>query len=153
MIWIDVGGADNAILRHNKAFTLFVLGFLVYGLALADFFAANTVSGTDLIRDAPLFWAIGIGNLALAALLTLVMGYWANIARPGDGLKASAIDGLKAGAIFGVLLGVAIGVTLYGAWNALNLTATLANVVLGTVRLALGGAVIGAVLSKIAEPE
>ena len=61
---------------------------------------------------------------------------------------ASVVGGLKTGAIVGLLVSLAVGLTLYGVTNTSNLTATLTDVVVGTVRLALGGAAIGAVLSN-----
>ena len=125
--------------------TLFVLGFLIYGVLLMDFFAANTGSATGALREVPLFWSLGLGELALAALLTLAIGGWAR--------KASAADGLKTGAVVGLLLSLAVGLTFYGVTNMSNLTATLTDIVVGTVRLALAGAAIGAVLSKGASPQ
>jgi hypothetical protein len=120
--------------------TLFILGYLIYGLALADFYAANAGSATGVMREEPLFWAVGFGELALAALLTLVLGRWAGISGMGDGLKG--------GAIVGLLLALAINLIIYGVMNTMNLTAALADVVVAAFRLGLAGAVIGAVISK-----
>ena len=66
------------------AITLFALGGLVFALALAGFFEANS---TSAMRDAPLFGWIALGQLILAALLTLVLGSWARVSSAGDGLR------------------------------------------------------------------
>ncbi len=120
--------------------TLFILGALIYGLALADFYAANAGSATGVLREEPLFWSLAIGELAFAALLTLVLGRWAGVSSVGEGLKQ--------GAIVGFLLALGINLITYGVMNTMNLTAALADVVVGTFRLGLAGAVIGAVLAR-----
>jgi hypothetical protein len=123
--------------------TLFILGFLTYGLTLVDFFAANSAPG--IMKETPIFWSIGLGELLLAGLLTLTLGCWAGVKSIGEGLKS--------GALFGILLSLAVGMTLYGATNMSNFTATLVDVLVNTVRVALAGAVIGAVLASSTQQE
>ena len=120
--------------------TLFLLGFVIYGLLLASFFAANGGSATGTERDPPLFWSIALGELGLAAALTITLGKWAKV--------AGASNGFLVGATIGFLMAVSYDFTIYGTSNILNLTATVADVAVATIRTGLGGAVVGAVLAR-----
>ena len=58
------------------AVTLFVVGGVFYGV-LADFFA------NDVSKAVPIWWALGLGELLYAAVLTLVLG-WKGVASVGS---------------------------------------------------------------------
>lgn len=120
--------------------TLFVLGYLIYGLATVDFFAANAGSATGVDREAPLLWAIALGELSLAALVTLAVGK----------VGASTIGaGFKVGAIVGFLVWFGVDFIFYGVTNLSNLTATIVDPLIAIVQIGIGGAVIAAVLGKM----
>ncbi len=124
------------------AITLYVLGYLIWELAFADFFAANAGSATGVVKDPQVIWALALGTLSYAALLTLAIGT--------RGRSATIVDGLKIGAIVGFLMWFAVDLTLYAVWNVSNLTAAIADSLLELIRGGIGGAVIAAVLGKIA---
>ncbi len=121
---------------------LYILGYLIWELAFADFFAANAGSATDVFRDNPVIWAVALGTLSYAALLTLAIG-----TRAGT---ATIVDGLKIGAIVGFLLWFGSDFIHYGIANISNLTATIVDPLLELIRAGISGAVIVAVLGKIA---
>ena len=54
--------------------TFFLLGYLFYGMALANFFTQHTtnVSGSMKSMNDLVWWALILGNLAVGALLTYV---------------------------------------------------------------------------------
>jgi hypothetical protein len=118
--------------------TLFIVGYLLWGLALARFFEANTAIGA--MREVPVFWALGLGQLAAAAVLGLFLDNW-----PGGRTLAG---GLKAGAIIGFLLGIAVDFSMYGTTNVMNLTATVVDPMITALQMGAGGAVIGAMLGR-----
>lgn len=121
--------------------TLFVLGGLLYGLLLADFFESHSAPNT--MRETPIWWALIIGELLLAALVTLIFGRWASISTP--------LGGLKAGAIIGLLLAAAINFTMFAVSTVfVDPTAGVVDAVVSAIRLGIGGAVIGLVLGKTA---
>lgn len=120
--------------------TLFLLGFLTYGLLLADFFAASAGAGIAAMRDPPLIWAIALGELLAAALLTIVIGRWAGARTAGEGAKI--------GATFALLLALSVGLTLYGVMTTSTLASTFVDVIVSTIRFAIAGGVIGAVLAR-----
>ena len=120
------------------ALTSFVVGFLISGLALASFFAANTGSATGAIKDPPNLVAIALGQIPSALLLTLAIGKWGN--------STSTVGGAKVGALFGLLIAASVDLTIYGTTNVQNLTVTLVDPIFGTLLTAVTGAVVGMVL-------
>ncbi len=124
------------------AITLYVLGYLIWELAFADFFAANAGSATGVARDTLVIWALALGTVSYAALLTLAIG-----TRAGS---ATIVEGLKIGAIAGFLMWFGVDFIHYGIANVSNLTATIADSLLELIRAGISGAVIAAVLGKIA---
>ncbi len=121
---------------------LFLLGWLLYGMLLMDFYQANsgTVSGVMREESEMIWWALIVGNLLQAYLLVYIFGKWANITSFGGGLQA--------GAILGLILGFAINLTMYGTTNMMNLTAALVDPFVGAVMMGITGGVIGYVLGR-----
>lgn len=114
--------------------TLFILGYVIWELLFADFFAANAGSAIGVMRDAQIIWAVGVGSLAYGALITLGI--------EGQSGTPTIVDGLKIGAVVGLLMWGGADFLLYGVMNLTNLTGTIADVVLEGVHGALGGAAI-----------
>ena len=112
-------------------------------MLFVDFFAANAGSATGVVKDPQVIWALALESLCYAALLTLAIG-----TRAGS---VTIVEGLKIGAIVGGLMWFALDFTLYAVWNVSNLTAAIADSVLELIRAGISGAVIAAVLAKIAE--
>jgi hypothetical protein len=67
---------------------LFAVGFLIYGLALANAYPATVID-----REVPLWLWLALSQLASAALLTVIIGKWPGASTPGGGFKAAAIVG------------------------------------------------------------
>jgi hypothetical protein len=82
----------------------FLLGFLVWGLALAGAMERLYDSTLNRPNDEIVWWAMIASNIVLALLLTLTLK-WA-------GAK-NAIDGLKIGAIFGGLYALSFDLGMY----------------------------------------
>ncbi len=120
--------------------TLFVLGYLIYGLALADFFASNSGSATGAARDPVIMWAIAVGEFSMAALVTLAL-VWKGASSTGDGFKT--------GAIVGLLVGLGYNFITYGVTNISNLTAVTVDPIISLLRVGIAGAVIALVLGKM----
>jgi hypothetical protein len=93
------------------AVAFFLLGFLLYAVILGGFYEANLGSATGVMRELPVWWAMLISQLGLAAVVTYVFLH-ADV--------ATASDGLKTGAIFGLLLGIAISFDLYAVTHWSN---------------------------------
>lgn len=122
--------------------TFFLLGWLLYGMLLMDFFMTNAGSATGVSRGDTqmVWWALVLGNVFQAYLLVYIFGKWANITTFGGGLQT--------GATIGLILGYGYDLTMYGTSNISNLTATLVNPLVMAIMMGITGGVIGAVLGK-----
>ena len=112
----------------------FLLGSLIYEVLLGGFYRANLGSATGVLRELPIWWAMLVSQLALAAVVTYVFLH-ANV--------ATASDGLRTGAILGLLLGITMSFDLYSVTNWSNMTVACVEPFVWAVRTALAGAVIG----------
>ena len=120
---------------------LFALGYLFYEMLLADFFAANAGSATGVWRETPIYWAVLVGELMMAALVTMAI----------DKMGASSMAaGAKVGAILGFMVWFSVDFIYYGLANFSNLTATMVDPVVEIVRVGIVGAGIAMVLAKTA---
>jgi len=123
--------------------TLHVLGHLIFILMFGAFYAANQGSATGVDREVALQWALALGNLSLAALVTLAVAGWPGTITIGKGFKV--------GAIVGFLVWFGVDFIHYGILNVSNLARTLADPLLEIVHTGITGAVIAAALGRFAE--
>jgi uncharacterized membrane protein len=120
--------------------TYYVVGYLIFVVGLADLYAANLGSASGVYRDAPLQWAVSLGSLSLAALITL------GVESRGAPTIAT---GFIAGAVIGFLLWFGVDFIRYGNANVWNLTLTIIDPLLEVIRNGIAGAVIAAVLARV----
>lgn len=112
----------------------FLLGWLVWGILLMDFFLANMNQCTSRTDGEMIWWAIILSNLVMALLLTLILN-WAK--------ARSIIDGLKFGALFGLLYGSGIAFSYWSmSTTYLNAGAMIVDIAVTTVVMAIVGLVI-----------
>ncbi len=121
--------------------TMYLVGYLIWVLAFAEFFAANVGSATGVARESSLVWAVVLGTFSLSALVTLAVGSQAG--------GFTILNGLKVGAIVGFLVWFGVDFMHFGVRNISNLKATIVDPLLEIVRTGIGGAVIAAVLGKL----
>ena len=112
----------------------FLLGWLVWGILLMDFYSANMNQCANR-TDGQMVWrAIILTNLVMALLLTLIL-HWA---------KAKTIlDGLKFGALFGLLYGSALA---FSFWSMSTMYLTAGAMVTDIVVTVAVMAVLGLVI-------
>ncbi len=119
---------------------LYAVGYLIFSLAFAGFYAANAGPATGVDRTAPLIWAVALGSLAYAALIAYALGNRAGAPSLGEGAKV--------GAIVGFLLWFTTDFIIYGVTNVATLTRTIVDPLLEAVRGGIAGAVIAAVTRR-----
>jgi len=121
---------------------LFLLGWVLYGMLLMDFYAANVGTATNVSRsdEDMVFWALLVGNVFQAYLLVYVFGKM-NLAK-------SFGSGLTQGAIIGLILGLGFNLVMFGTTNIMNLTAALVDPLVFAVMMGLAGGVITLVMGK-----
>ena len=122
---------------------LYLLGMLIWEVLFTDFFEAQAGSAEGLWREAPIVWAMVVGTLLFAVLLTLGL-------ESGSGSK-SIVDGLKVGFVVGLLLWGTADLILYGLTNMNTLTGAIADAVLEGIRAGITGGVIALVLGKVGD--
>ena len=118
---------------------LYAFGYLIFTKAFAGFYAANVGSATGVDRGGELVWAVAVGALAYATLITFVLGRRATPIPIGEGVKV--------GAIVGFLIWCTADFIFFGTTNVANLTRTMVDPLLEIVHGGIGGAAIAAVLS------
>ena len=125
------------------AATLSVSGYLMFWIALGDFYthALTAGSATGVPRQSPVVWAIMLGAVSYGALLTLAIG--------SRGGSASVRTGIVVGAIVGFLVWCTADFMLYGISNVLDLSSTLIDPLIEVVPSAIAGGAIAAALQRI----
>jgi hypothetical protein len=123
--------------------TILFVGYLLFELLpIGDFYAANVGSATGVMRSENVLWAVALGCLSYAALVTLAIGR--------QGGSASIGAGAQIGAIVGFLVWFTANFIFYGITNVYNLTKTIIDPLAEAVRGGIGGAVIAAALRTFA---
>ncbi len=121
------------------AVTLFVVGFLIYGVALMSYLEANTMAG--LAKAEPDWVMLVLGNVASAGLLSTAIGTWAK--------SGGAADGLRIGLQLGLLMALSVDLTIYATSHVFNsLTAMAVDAAAYTVMMTIGGAAVGAAIGR-----
>ena len=119
--------------------TLFILGFIVYGMLMGDFMAANAgAPGVNKPMEEISFGWLIISNLASGFFLAVVFGRYANI--------NTASAGLQAGAVIGFLMALGVDSAMYATSYLYNMKGMLADIVLWTIMSSITGGVVAAVL-------
>jgi arginine exporter protein ArgO len=126
--------------------TFFLLGYLIYGMALSSFFMQHSLApaGSMKTMNEIVWWALILGNLASAALLTYIFLKLGNITSFGSGAST--------GAAIGFFLALSMDLIRFATENTSDLTATFTDVLVGIVMTAIAGGVIGAVLGTGKKP-
>ncbi len=122
---------------------LYLLGMLIWQMLFAGFFDANRGSAMGVDRAEPVIWAIVVGSLLYAILITYVL-------ESGSGSK-TIVDGLKIGVLVGILLWGTTDFIQFGVTNLRTLTGVIADTLLEGARAGISGAVIAAVLGKVGD--
>jgi len=127
------------------AVTLFLLGFIVYGMLMGEFMATNAgAPGVNKPMEEISFAWLVVGNLASGLLLAVIYGKYANI--------TTASAGLQAGAMIGFLMALGVDSAMFATTNLYNMKAMLADIVMWTIMSAITGAVVAAVLGRNTKP-
>jgi hypothetical protein len=121
--------------------TLYVVGYLIFDLALANFYADSLIAVDSAYRDAPVQGLQAVGNLLLGALVTLAI-----MSRPGVPTPAG---GFAIGALIGVLAWGGADFSLVAMMNVWNTTIVLIDPLVEAVHHGAAGAVIAAVLARV----
>jgi hypothetical protein len=119
--------------------TIFLLGYLIFGILLLPYTRADQIQYAGLHKVPPDFLVLIIKNIVQAILLVYIFEYLAGI--------RTFLGGMKVGAIVMFFITLSFDLSLLSIMNLhKGYTAYILDVVGETVRMAIGGGVIGAVL-------
>jgi len=124
----------------------FLLGYLFYGVLLAQYFKDHPGSViADKPMDQIIWWALILGNLLSGFLLAYVF------VKSG---VASLSSGLIVGGVLGFLISSSMDLIMFATTNISSKHSMIADIATATVMSAIAGAVVGAVMgmgkSKVA---
>ena len=122
--------------------TMFAVGYLIFDMAMADFYATNGAASFGVGREATLWSVVALGIASLATLVTLCIGW--------SGAK-NAAQGFKIGGVVGFLVWFGVGLIMHGQFTISTNILPLVDASLEIVRTGIGGAVIATVLGKSEE--
>jgi uncharacterized protein with PQ loop repeat len=112
----------------------FLLGWLIFGILLMDFYTSNMVSYSGLAKNPPDVLPIAIANLSLGLLLSWIF----TIA----GIKTLA-KGFSTGFVIGLLMALSFDFFLYAQFNLYNVKVLAIDIVLNALLGGIAGAVLG----------
>jgi uncharacterized membrane protein len=134
-----MNGQKFAVATLAGTVSFFVLGFLIYGLALSSFMSAHMMPAT--MRDSPDWVHLVLGNAASGMLLTVAIGVWAKT----GGMSA----GLRIGAQLGFLMAASFDLTMFATSRIMtDFVAIPVDVLASTVMTAVAGAVVGMTIGQ-----
>jgi hypothetical protein len=119
--------------------TIFLLGYLIFGILLLPYTKADEIQYAGLLKEPPDMLLLILKNIVQAFLLVYIFEYLAGI--------RTFLGGMKVGAIIMFLITLSFNLSLLSIMNLhQGYTANILDVVGETVRAAIAGGVIGAVL-------
>ena len=119
--------------------TMFVVGYLIFDIIMAGFYANNAAAAFGVGRDTILWLPIALGIASHSILVTVCIG-WSG--------ANNAAAGFKVGGLVGFLVWLGIGLIDNG-YNTVSTTIfPLVDASMEMIRTGIGGAVIASVLGK-----
>ncbi|MCF8258611.1 MAG: DUF1761 family protein [Flavobacteriales bacterium] len=117
----------------------FFAGWAVYGIALMDFYTAETTVYEGLMKEPPHLGILALSNVVWAFLVTIVAD------RTGQrSLKGGLITGLWVG----LLVMLMFDTSMYAFYNLMSSKLLMVDVLVGTLFTAAGGALAGLILGS-----
>jgi hypothetical protein len=122
----------------------FVLGFLIFGLALSQYMQTLTYPHPGLFKLEPNFVAIALFTLAWGGLLAMIFDYWADIRTFAGGAIAGAI------VMFLVSFAAEMQTKAFMVLS-IGYVPVIINVLVTSFMGAIAGGVVGAVLGAMSK--
>lgn len=124
--------------------TMFLLGYLIWGVATVDFFAEHSI--VNLMKEVPNMGLIVVGNLVQAFALSSLYSKWARG-------HHSMGQGFQFGAWVGVFVGIGMGLIWYATSNWMDFTGHAVEAIIDIIYYGIAGAVIALVYQKTTTKE
>jgi len=118
---------------------VFLMGFLIYGILLMDYFGASMSSYPGLLKEPMEIWAIGTGNIIWGILLA----YFLNTLKVESG-----IQGAIQGASLFFLFGLGANFVFFGQYNLMPLSLAFVDSLCMALLGGVSGSAIGWLLGR-----
>ncbi len=122
----------------------FLLGWLIYGILLMNFYESNSLHYDGLNKEMPIMWMLALSNLLMGFFLAFIFDSWARIST----LKGGFIGGL----IIGLFLGLIYDLSFLSMMNLMNTTLVIVDILISGIVIGLVGALVGWVLGYQKKP-
>ena len=138
----NAGGMKVVVATIVGSITIFLLGYLIFGILLAPYTGKDDIPYEGLRKVPPDFVLLMLKNIVQAFLLVYIFEYLA-------GIRTFAA-GMKVGGITMFLITVSLNLNILSIMNLNHgYTANIFDIVGETVRMAIGGGVIAAILGRM----
>jgi hypothetical protein len=118
--------------------TGFLIGWLIFGIALADFYKTNATFYQGLMKDPPSYLGFIIGSFSFGILIVYIFDQWAKI--------GTLLNGLLAGMFIYFLIRLSFDMFSWATMNRFSPILFIVDIVANTVLGGLVGGVAGLVL-------
>lgn len=135
---------SNLLATLVGTIVMFFLGYLIWGIATADFFEEH--STINVMKEVPDLGMIALANLIAVFALSTLYSKWARG-------HHSLSQGFQFGAWIGVFVGIGMGLLNYGTTEFMDLTGYMAEAVLDIIFYGILGAVIAFMYQKTTAKE
>lgn len=112
----------------------FLLGWLIFGILLMDYYNSNMVQYAGLTKNPPEIWVIAVANLVFGLLMAWIFTI-ANV--------NTVSKGFSTGLVLGLLMVLGFDLFLYAQMNLYSVKIVALDVVLNAVFAGIIGAVLG----------
>jgi hypothetical protein len=119
----------------------FLLGWLIYGVLLANFMSCNTNHYDGLMKDmntGSFMILIFISGLVMSFLIAFIFQRWAKF--------ETLTKGLTGGMILGFLLALSYDLYFFASMNLMSFSAMIVDIIVNTIIIGIIGAVIAWIL-------
>ncbi len=117
----------------------FFVGYLIYGIVMADYFMSTTPSYPGLVKEPMEIWAIGVGNLIWGILLAWILN---------SAGVVTATKGATYAAIAFFLYTIGSGFIMFGQMNVNTIQGIFVDGLCSAVMMAAAGAAAGWMLGR-----
>lgn len=125
---------QNLLATVAATVAMFVLGYLIWGMAMVDFYESHTT--TSLMKEMPDFVFLIISHVIGSFALSVIYGKWAG----GD---VGAGSGFNFGIWIGIFAGISYALLWYATADLMDLTGHLVDGVVTMIFFGVVCAVIG----------
>lgn len=126
--------------------TMFLLGYLLWGIALVSFMESHTITNVMKPDEEMNMVFIFLGNLFAALAMATIYGKWA---RGYHGV----LEGFTFGALIGAIIGLGMGFVWLGTANFMDATGHIVEAITDIIYYGIAGVVISLVYRASAKKE